>query len=72
MDDVQKWLYCDGCFYLDLPEDHPNTRGHMCMKYKARVLHLRHHPHLVRLKCCKDEGGKEIKRFNRYAVLLDD
>ncbi len=69
MRDIQKERFCDGCFHLNSPEDHPNTKSHRCEKYDCQVLHIGFHPHLCRLEECEQKDGKEFIRFNRYTAL---
>ena len=40
------------CINLDVPEKHPKTDYHRCMKYKTRVIHGGYHPDLLRCAEC--------------------
>lgn len=48
--------YCKLCKYLS-PKEHEQTskkEHHICAKYNKRVLHMGHHPEIVRLPGCDE------------------
>jgi hypothetical protein len=51
--------YCKNCKYL-FPKECDQTiekEHHLCVKYHKRVLHMGHHPEIVRLQECDEPSN---------------
>jgi hypothetical protein len=53
--------YCKLCKYLSVKEyeQTSNKEHHVCNKYHKRVLHMGHHPEIVRLQECDEPQAQQ-------------